>query len=88
VIEKHPDANLSGAKWYDCENLRKYQSISSSIRTLEYGKRLMRVPGSELWTTENTTLGPRKPDKASDDYIVLKDSKPNEKNDIHSIFRR
>jgi hypothetical protein len=86
VIEKHPDANLSGAKWYDCEILRKYQSISSSIRTLEYGKRLMRVPGSELWTTENTNLGPRKPDKASDDYIVLKDSKPNEKIDIHSIF--
>ncbi len=88
---KHPDANRLQIPWKESETFKRLQSVSQSIKFLEYGRKLQRVD-RDLWTLVNTSQGPRKPDRydqrkvSVEDMIVLPDSQLNEFIDLNILY--
>ena len=89
IQANHPDANRSSIPWKESETFKRLQSVSQSIKSLEYGRKL-RLMGEDIWALVNTTQGPRKPDKydrkvSVEDIIVLPDSQLHEIIDLNVI---
>jgi hypothetical protein len=86
VTRKRPDANHSGS-WRRSDSFRRLQSVSQSIRSLEYGKMLNKV--NVIWHLVPTDQGQTKPTdnprRVREDIIVLKDSSINELIDINAL---
>jgi hypothetical protein len=91
VQHNHPDVNRSQIPWKESDSFKRLQSISQSIKSLEYGRRLHRLD-RDLWILVDTTQGPRKPEPynrgkvSGEDIIVLPDSKPNEFIDLNVLY--
>jgi hypothetical protein len=58
IRDGHPDANRHGL-WKDSSSFKKLQTISTSIRGLEYGKKLF-FTKDKLWSLVDTTQGPKR----------------------------
>jgi hypothetical protein len=84
--KKHPDVNRHG-KWNDSETFEKLQTISETLTSLQYGKRLQNN-GERGWSLVETTRGPermRKIVSPKQNIIELRNSMVNEIIDLNVV---